>query len=99
MLSQTARWCDPRIHYQMDPCLVIVDLSEEMGKHLSWVKVGDIMGNSGYVDADTNMVAASETEKLAAEKKKEEVEKIATEKKKEEVEKIAAAEKAKKIKS
>ncbi|GJX22832.1 retrovirus-related pol polyprotein from transposon TNT 1-94 [Tanacetum coccineum] len=34
MLSQTAGWCDPRIHYQLDPCLVTVDPSEELGQHL-----------------------------------------------------------------
>nr|GEV39638.1 hypothetical protein [Tanacetum cinerariifolium] len=55
-------------------------------------------GNSRYVDADTNTFAASESEKLAAEKNKEQVEKTATEKKKKEAEKISAAEKAKKKK-
>ncbi|GJX22884.1 hypothetical protein Tco_0227329 [Tanacetum coccineum] len=94
MLSQTARWCDPRIHFQMD--LGADHGNDEDGPdHGNGAGHGNDDRNSGYVDADTNMVVASETEKLAAEKKKEEVEKIAAEKKKEEVEKIAAAEKEK----
>ncbi|GJX02890.1 hypothetical protein Tco_0188806 [Tanacetum coccineum] len=37
MLSQTAVTCDPRIHQSLDPCLVTVDPSEELGQHLSEV--------------------------------------------------------------
>ncbi|GJX05663.1 auxin-responsive protein IAA14-like protein [Tanacetum coccineum] len=35
MLAQTVGWCDPQIHHQLDPFLVTVDPSEELGQHLS----------------------------------------------------------------